>query len=193
MEQKTAEISTEKILEICIDIDFDNYMNFKERKSLIDQVRHCYSYNRKSEKPCSLIVTGCTEKSWAMLKNRNAKQWKTKYIELYKQPIEEILDIENSVYLTADAEEIIQEFDIGTTYIIGGIVDKNRHKNLCLDKAKKLGMRVARLPILENVDLCTSTVLTVNQVFGILIEQNKTESWDFLKEQLIPERRRDDQ
>jgi Trm5-related predicted tRNA methylase len=32
------------------------------------------------------------------------------------------------VYLTADAEETIQELDASKVYIIGGIVDRNRHK-----------------------------------------------------------------
>lgn len=69
------------------------------------------------------------------------------------------------VYLSADAEEELSTLSEGEVYIIGGIVDRNRHKNLCQGKAEGLGIRTARLPIgsfIEN--LPTRKVLTVNQV-----------------------------
>eukprot|EP00835_Amoeboradix_gromovi_P002012 NODE_104_length_19952_cov_0.449000.p12 type:complete len:204 gc:universal NODE_104_length_19952_cov_0.449000:4610-3999(-) len=173
-------------LEICIDLDFDKYMSHKELKSLIDQVRYCYSYNRKLKNPCKLLVMGCSPKSWKMLKTRDAKMWNIKYIELYKQPIEEVL--ENVVYLTADATETLESLDLSTTYVVGGIVDKNRHKNLCLEKANSLGMRTARLPLNENVNLSMSSVLTVNQVVEILLQFYNTGNWEFLNKS-IPQRR----
>jgi tRNA (guanine9-N1)-methyltransferase len=69
------------------------------------------------------------------------------------------------VYLSADAEEELTTLSEDEVYIIGGIVDRNRHKNLCQGKAEGLGIRTARLPIgsfIEN--LPTRKVLTVNQV-----------------------------
>lgn len=71
------------------------------------------------------------------------------------------------VYLSADAEEELSTLSEDEVYIIGGIVDRNRHKNLCQNKAEQLGIRTARLPIgtfIEN--LPTRKVLTVNQVGG---------------------------
>jgi tRNA (guanine9-N1)-methyltransferase len=55
-------------------------------------------------------------------------------------------------------------------YIIGGIVDRNRYKNLTLEKAKTDGIAHAKLPIAELMKLKSSTVLTVNHVFDILCE-----------------------
>ena len=177
-----------QILEICVDLDFDNYMSHKEIKSLVDQVRYCYSYNRRAEVPSRLLIAGCSSKTWKLMKERDARLWNTEFIELYKQPIDEILS--NVVYLTADASETLEKIDYSCTYVIGGIVDRNRHKNLCYEKAIKLGMRVARLPLQEHIDLSMSPVLTVNQVFAIMLDFNRTGNWNSLKTS-IPQRRQE--
>lgn len=54
--------------------------------------------------------------------------------------------------------------DPGKAYIIGGIVDRNRYKNLCLNKAIDDGIETARLPIGGRLRMMGSPILTVNQV-----------------------------
>ena len=73
------------------------------------------------------------------------------------------------MYLTADATETLEALDPGTAYIIGGIVDRNRYKRLCQEKAEKQGLRTARLPIDAHLKLAGTRVLTVNQVVAILV------------------------
>ncbi len=67
---------------------------------------------------------------------------------------------ESIIYLTADAEETL-EFPLSTkmVYIIGALVDRNRCKGVTLRKAKKEGVRVAKLP-LQKDQLTGSRVLT---------------------------------
>ena len=55
-------------------------------------------------------------------------------------------------------------------YIIGGIVDRNVHKGLCEGKAREQGIATAKLPIQDYVNLNSNKVLTVNQVFAMLVE-----------------------
>jgi tRNA (guanine9-N1)-methyltransferase len=73
------------------------------------------------------------------------------------------------VYLTADSDNLITDLDTDKVYVIGGIVDHNRHKLLTYNKAKAQGIAHGRLPILEcGVKLSTSCVLTVNHVLDII-------------------------
>lgn len=69
------------------------------------------------------------------------------------------------VYLTGDSPNVLDTLTPGETYILGGIVDHNRYKHLCLDRAERAGVRHAQLPIAEHMPaLRTRKVLTVNQV-----------------------------
>ncbi|WFD29859.1 tRNA (guanine(9)-N(1))-methyltransferase [Malassezia sp. CBS 17886] len=88
---------------------------------------------------------------------------------------------EDVVYLTADTDRTIDALEEGKTYIIGGIVDRNRYKHLCAKKAEALGVATARLPIdplfLAGQHMNARKVLTVNQVFAILVGWTETRDW----------------
>ena len=59
------------------------------------------------------------------------------------------------VYLTADAEADLVDLNAEDAYVIGGIVDRNRHKLICQKRAEEL-VRV-QLPVtarLRSSTLC---------------------------------------
>ena len=95
--------------------------------------------------------------------------------------LEEIkdLDYKNTIYLSPDAEEVLQDFDIETThFIIGGIVDRSVNKNLSFEKANKVGIRSFKLPITEVLDKSTKVVLNINTVFEMLLRyKNNGQDW----------------
>ncbi|KAF9161289.1 tRNA (guanine(9)-N(1))-methyltransferase [Actinomortierella ambigua] len=93
------------------------------------------------------------------------------------------------VYLSADSPNVISTLDPGTCYVLGGIVDKNRYPRLCQEKAEKLGIETAQLPIGEYIKMSSRRVLTVNQVLEILVQFVETKDWKeaFLK--VIPQRK----
>ncbi|KAL0252814.1 tRNA (guanine(9)-N1)-methyltransferase [Cryptococcus tetragattii IND107] len=94
------------------------------------------------------------------------------------------------VYLSADAEDELLSLSEDEIYIIGGIVDRNRHKNLCQGKAEQLGIRTARLPIGTFLEMLpTRKVLTVNQVFDILVKYIHLSDWAAAFEAVIPIRK----
>lgn len=101
---------------------------------------------------------------------------------------------ESVVYLTADSTDELSELKEGETYIIGGIVDHNRYKSLCLNKANASNVRTARLPIGTYLaELKTRKVLTVNQTFEILLKWVETRDWKAAFEEVIPKRKFNDQ
>lgn len=51
------------------------------------------------------------------------------------------------VYLTGDSENELQELSEDEAYIIGAMVDHNRHKGLTHKLAVEAGIRHARLPL----------------------------------------------
>ena len=67
------------------------------------------------------------------------------------------------VYLTADSPNTIRALDADKVYIVGGIIDRNRHKGITLRKANDQGISTARLPLDEYVDMSAARVLTTNQ------------------------------
>ncbi|WVW80344.1 hypothetical protein I302_102324 [Kwoniella bestiolae CBS 10118] len=94
------------------------------------------------------------------------------------------------IYLSADAEEELETLDENHIYVIGGIVDRNRYKGLCQSKAEKLGIKTARLPIGKFIEnLPTRKVLTVNQVFDILLQYIAQNDWQKAFESVIPQRK----
>ena len=99
------------------------------------------------------------------------------------------IDKSKLVYLTADSENNITELDPSDVYIIGGIVDRNRYKNLSLDRANEQGIRHGRLPIVDYVKLQTSCVLTVNQIFEMMAVQLNTADWKTTFDKVIPQRK----
>ena len=56
--------------------------------------------------------------------------------------------------------------DPSKIYILGGLVDRNRHKGICYKRATEAGVATARLPITQHMKLHTSAVSTTLQYDG---------------------------
>jgi hypothetical protein len=76
------------------------------------------------------------------------------------------------IYLSADADqELSALLDPEATLVIGGLVDRNRHRGAARSRALSMGMETARLPLqtLGGAVLSSSAVLTVDQTFALLL------------------------
>lgn len=102
------------------------------------------------------------------------------------EPNEEYKDI---VYLTSDSPYTISRLEPNKTYIVGGLVDKNREKGLCYRRARERGVRTARLPIGEYMAIRTRQVLATNHVVDIMLKWLEYEDWGKAFEAVIPKRK----
>ena len=73
------------------------------------------------------------------------------------------------VYLSADSPHVLSELRHDTVYVIGGLIDRNRHKGLAQARAEAAGITTARLPIDQFVQLQASRMLTTLHVVQILL------------------------
>ena len=113
-----------------MDCDFDDLMIDKEITSLGAQLTRCYSFNRKAPRRVNLSLTSVNKRLLHRLQVMHGERIKSwKHIRISSEPYEIEEDKkDNMIYLSSDSADTIHELEEGKTYIIGGIVDKNRHK-----------------------------------------------------------------
>jgi len=177
--QKRMENSVNQF-KICIDCSFDASMTTKEIGSLSNQIRYCYAVNKSSDNPVHFSVS-----SLSGLNHDNLKkvcgfpdQWKS-----FTCSEKSLLEMNSNnkdklIYLTSDSDNTLKDLDDDKIYVIGGIVDRNRLKGATKKIAEQFGFETAKLPIDENVQVCSTKVLTCNHVFEILLKYHEHgEDW----------------
>lgn len=146
---------------IAVDLDFDDLMIDKDICKCAKQLLWVYTINRKSEMPLHLHYTGLNiggRIQQALQRNDGYQNWDIKitddsFLNVFKHA--------QIVYLTSDSDNVLNELDKESVYIIGGLVDHNHHKGLSLKRAEEKGLRHARLPLSEHISIKTRTVLTI--------------------------------
>jgi tRNA (guanine9-N1)-methyltransferase len=232
---------------LVIDCAFEPLMEPREVKSMVHQFTQCYAANTRAQVPARLCLTGlggslaaglsavCGADSWPVRATQaplhahaccHARRRLTRarphpHAQLVRDA-RSYLDVfaerrERLVYLTADSPHELEALSPDDIYIVGGIVDRNRHKarargarrcapasgtradalprrrvaaqNLTLDKATAEGIRHARLPIQQHMKLAGSHVLTVNQVVDLLLAWLALRDWRAACERAVPKRK----
>lgn len=86
---------------------------------------------------------------------------------------------EQLVYLTPHCKNDLTEYNPDDVYIIGAMVDTMNNEALSLAKAKKLGLRMARLPLDRYLQWGAGSgkSLTLNQMTHIMLDLKDTGDW----------------
>jgi tRNA (guanine9-N1)-methyltransferase len=212
--KKLVQITNYKVV---LDLEFEMLMTEKELSSTIAQIQYSYADNRNRDLGLDLYCTSVSSNVHQLLGERckDYRNWKMTFTESHFTEFEfmhsssssvdvdnemvksskEALQSEQSIsktkfcYLTADSPNEIQSLSEDTIYIIGALVDHNRYKNLCFEKASELGIAHARLPIGAYVQMQSRKVLTVNHVVGILSEYINHQDWESAFLNVIPDRK----
>ena len=93
------------------------------------------------------------------------------------------------VYLTSDSPDTLTGLRPYSTYIIGGLVDRNRHKGVCYKRALDRGMRTAKLPIGDYMQMTSRFVLATNHVAEIMLRWLELGDWGKAFLQVVPKRK----
>lgn len=182
---------------LAIDCDFESLMKDTELNSLGQQLMFCYGSNKRAAAPATLQLVGLKDRGVLhdhLLNIAGFERWLGAHVDDRK--LEDICRSEAStkdrlVYLTADADEELSVLDPNVIYVVGGIVDRNRHKGITARKAAELGIKTARFPIGPGKPLVItncSKVLTVNHVVEIMLQVQATGRWSDAAK-LLPDRK----
>ncbi|KAJ5289078.1 tRNA (guanine(9)-N1)-methyltransferase [Penicillium angulare] len=202
-------------MSIVIDCGYDELMHYKERISLASQMTRSYSDNSRARFRTNLMFSSFDK----LLKERfdtvlvAHKNWKGVKIiqedfvhaaEIAKETmasprggklVGHFAEMDRKpedgevIYLSSDSENTLTELKPYDTYIIGGLVDKNRHKAICYKSALEKGVKTAKLPIGDYIQMASRQVLTTNHVVEIMLKWLELRDWGeaFLK--VLPQRK----
>ncbi|XP_058802048.1 mitochondrial ribonuclease P protein 1 homolog [Phymastichus coffea] len=166
---------------LVFDCSYDNYMSILEAKSCAKQLNESYAANRIHHYPFEIFLTNV---------NRNSKTIDTlhRYIPILYEPdfpftiteksYLELFDRSKLCYLSSNAPSVLEEYDPETIYIIGAFVDKGSKQPVSFSKAKREGIRMAKLPLDKYLHFGTSggRDLTLNQMCSIMLD-SQYKSW----------------
>ncbi len=93
------------------------------------------------------------------------------------------------VYLTSDSPDTLTELKPYSTYVIGGLVDRNRHKGICYKRAMERGVKTAKLPIGDYMQMTSRFVLATNHVAEIMLRWLELGNWGEAFLRVIPKRK----
>ncbi|KAK2759820.1 tRNA (guanine(9)-N(1))-methyltransferase [Arachnomyces sp. PD_36] len=200
-----------------IDCGYDGLMLDKERKSLGSQLTRSYSDNTKAPYGAHITISsfnGLLKERFDGVLSGHHENWKgvTFMQEDYMAAIEvaksqmsgakggqmagvfagkegKAEEEGEVVYLTSDSPDTLTELKPYSTYIIGGIVDKNRHKGICYKSAMDNGLKTAKLPIGEYMKMNSRFVLATNHVVEIMLKWLELGDWGEAFVRVMPKRK----
>lgn len=193
---------------LVFDLSFAWCMTVANTKSTVSQVKFSYSALRTAGFPFRPAITSLTGTAAGDTAHDAAAQAEVltalSDFEGFRRfpPVvaasrhwSELFAPSQVVFLTADAPEVLASIEPDTAYIIGAFVDHNAHKGLSYAAAQRHGVRAARLPIKESVELGNRCkVLTINHVVDVLIAYERlraagTPDWAKAIDAALPTRR----
>lgn len=149
------------LISVAIDFDYEELMDDKDIAKCAKQMLRVYTENRKSAMPIKLHFTSIKADSRiekSLSRNDGYQNWDVK---IHQNSYLELFDHKSIVYLTSDSDNVLEQLEPHTVYIIGGLVDHNHHKGLSLQRAQKNDLKTARLPLSEHIEMKTRNVLTI--------------------------------
>ncbi|KAJ6133252.1 hypothetical protein N7471_008467 [Penicillium samsonianum] len=203
-------------LTFVMDCGYDELMSDRERISLAGQLTRSYSDNSRAIYNGHMIFSSfdkllkerfdtilASHKNWKRV--RFMQEDFVRAGEVAKQqmtaarggqlagPFAEQTDAKPEdgeiIYLSSDSENTLTELKPYSTYIVGALVDKNRHKAVCYNQAVEKGIKTAKLPIGQYIQMAHRPVLATNHVIEIMVQWLELRDWGKAFMKVIPTRK----
>ncbi|PWY92677.1 hypothetical protein BO70DRAFT_357819 [Aspergillus heteromorphus CBS 117.55] len=202
---------------LVIDCGYDELMLDKERISLGSQITRSYSDNSRSPFRSHLVVSSFNKllkhrfdtvlagmhQNWKGVRvleddfacvAEKAKEWMVvpaggTFDGVFANMADAKPEDGEVVYLSSDSPNTLTELKPFSTYIVGGLVDKNRHKAICYKAAVEKGIKTAKLPIGDYIQMASRQVLATNHVVEIMLRWLELGDWGKAFLSVIPQRK----
>lgn len=135
---------------------------------------------------------GTSEKAKEWMSDAKSKPLKgafAKYADMDEKKFEQLKEQGEVVYLSSESDETLTELKPFSTYIVGGLVDKNREKGICHKRATERGVRTAKLPIGDYLQMSSRKVLATNHVNEIMVNWLECGDWGESFMRVMPKRK----
>lgn len=203
-------------LTFILDCSFDDLMLEKERISLGSQLTRSYSDNSRAPYRAHMVISSFdkllkhrfdtvlakTHEHWKGIRFMQedfvhaadmAKEWMKepghKMVGVFTDKSDAKPEDGEVIYLSSDSPYTLTELKPYSTYIIGGLVDKNRYKGICYKRATEKGIKTAKLPIGDYIQMSARSVLATNHVVEIMLRWLELGDWGQAFMQVIPSRK----
>lgn len=155
---------------VIFDCGFNHTMRHYDQVCAARQIRGSIIANREAAAPFVMHFCNLAKGSpfWRILETEMAYLHRVP-MHVHEQDITQVMAPERLVYLSPNSEHVLEEFDPNDCYVIGSIVDRGEKVPLTLDKATKLNVRTARLPIDRFVTFRMHKELNLDHVMRILL------------------------
>uniref|UniRef100_W8CBV6 RNA (guanine-9-)-methyltransferase domain-containing protein 1 n=1 Tax=Ceratitis capitata TaxID=7213 RepID=W8CBV6_CERCA len=167
---------------IVLDCSYDQNMTRREALNAAKQLMLCFAENRAHDDPfdmhyCNVNLESVCSKA---LKRYIPTMLNPEFpMNVHEKCFTELFPKENLVYLTPHCRTDLEAYNPDSVYIIGAMVDTVNNEPLSLAKAKRLGIRMARLPLDRYLQWGSGSgkSLTLNQMVNILLDLKTTKDW----------------
>ncbi|TDG51823.1 hypothetical protein AWZ03_001883 [Drosophila navojoa] len=166
-----------------LDCSYDSYMNNRECSNAAKQLMLSFAENRANDEPfdlhfCNANLEGkCMQGLQRFIPTMLNPEFP---MNVHTKCFTELFPKNQLVYLTPHCREDLVTYNPDDIYIIGAMVDTVNNEPLSLAKAKRLGLRMARLPLDRYLQWGSGSgkSLTLNQMINIMLDLKKTGDWD---------------
>ena len=189
-ERERLQQSLHSPVNIAIDCSYESLMSDKEVNKTRRQIQQCYGRLRKFEHPFHFHLASFN------IDSRLYQHCQTKvdgFDSLYitKSDASFVDMFDDIVFMSPDSDNVLQSVEDGKTYVVGGLVDTNIRRHTTASRCRELGVVTARLPIQEHFEGTNhkDQVLTIDQVFHILLSVYHGVSWEEALLKVLPRRK----